>query len=299
MSYPILAFNESAGHANDCTTTTGWTQEIGPSLPAPTISCEYGDYIKLGGTPAGPGDESCYWEVNVTPDIDAELYKYYVLRWKTTVATTGLGARVEIRYAAGVPINEWILGETVPQFSDPANTFEVTVGTLSDVTGKDIDCVRFYADDYPNAVAAGGTFVWFDLLLLTESPFTFPKCDVDLFLPAPRIPVLEPPGRNGDILQNLGSKMARVHIQAEMTHESTSVWGTPKGQRFLQACHEQSDTLFHWLNLQSHGVKFKVCIDQEPLIRYANGRLTLDLWLKEYKLAPMSAIESYAERFGI
>ena len=289
MTYPTRTFNK--GFMNDCNTTTGWTAQIGPSLPAPTISCEYGDYIKLGGTPAGAGDESCYWEVNVTPDISGTTYKYYLLRYRTTVASDGLGARVQVRGSMGA--TQWIIGETNPEFS---TTWKVETGTLTAFGGEDIDCVRFYADDYPDAVAAGGTYVWFDMLLISENIFSFPKCNLKVFLPERRNPTLPIWGREGGIEQSGGSEKARVHLWGEMTHEST--WGTPKGQRFYQWCHEQGGDLWQWFTWADQNLKFKTKIVGKPEILFEGGKLTFDLWLEEYKLADACAVETYQERFG-
>ena len=290
MSYPTITYGH-APYITDCENKTSWTEWGAPTLGGTSLTVLYGDYLQIEGTPAGAGDEATYfgYAIPAAQQINTSTYPYFLVRYKTSAASDGCGARVRVGFTVG---EQWLLGETVPQFS---STWKVVSGTLT--PAKTLNRLDFWADDYPDAVAAGTFQVYYDFVLFCQDIFTFPKCNVALYLPNPRIADIPIPGREGQILQNLGSEKARVHLWEEMTQETTG-WGTPKGQRFYQIAHEMGSDLWQWLTLSSHNCAFKVCLESAPQIDFVEGKLTFDLWFKEYKLADAAVMESYSERFG-
>ena len=290
MSYPTI----TSGHApwiTDCNDATSWAEGPGPTLGGTSLTVLYGDYFQIEGTCAGAGNEATYFAYSFVPaeQFSTDDYPNYLIRYKTSAPSDGVGAAVKANFTIGT---QYLLGEAfIPEFS--AN-WTLKSGTLD--AGKTMSRVDLIANDYPDTVAAGTFQVYFDFILFYKDTFTFPKSNVILFLPKPNIANIPIPGREGEILQNLGSEKARVHLWEEMMREST--WGTPKGQWFYKIAHEMGGDLWQWLTLPSHSCKFKATFDTAPEILFENGKLTFDLWLKEYKLADAAAMETYQERFG-
>jgi hypothetical protein len=287
MSYPTITYGH--GFMDDVLLTSDWAEtEVGLAC-VPTN--EYGDYLKLVGTCDNVADEYALYRRNIT-NISTDTYKYALVRFKTSHASNGCQARVDFKFTVGTQSVD--LGYS--------QTWKTTLITLT--PAKTLDQIDLFADDEPNTVAAGDFEVWYDFVLVYEDTWSLPKCNVNLFLPKPRKPLLDIWGRDGGIEQSGGGGKARVHLWEDMTRETTG-WGTPKGQRLYQWNHELSTDLWQWLTLPSHTCKFKVTLDSDIEFPFVERRLKFDLWLREYKLAPTaivpkaSSVENYSERFGL
>jgi len=287
MSYPSTTYGKGLGWT-DCDDKTGYAKvDSADPLTGPSQTVENGDYFKIGGTCDNAADEWVYYKKVIT-GISSSTYNKFMVRWKTDTAAS-FGAKVSALVGG---VEKFLLGTaTVPVFT-PTSAFTVTSGTVPG--SGNITEIRFWMDDYPNTVAAGSGYAYYDFLMFYEGTFGFPNGNVRLLLPDSYVPQLHPPGRAGDIQQNLGSGMTEVHITSDLDQGS---WGTPVAQRIYQIDHEQPSQLWQWLTLQQ-GCAFKAYISQKPDIAFVDGKKSLDLWLTEYKLAPTTAIETYAERFG-
>jgi len=250
----------------------------------------HGDWFTIEGTPDSAADEYVYYTGNLQ-SFDSDIYTKYLLRWKTSASGNALGARAKITFTSG---EQWILGESAPQFS---TTFKVATGTIT--AGKTMTSLQVWADDYPDSVASGTSQVYFDFALLYPPVFTLPNVagGMKLHLP-PRKAFLAPPGRDVDITQHLGTKSAVVNISCDLDQGTWKRSGDMiDGEVFLDILHTRWP--WQWLNTGSH--QFKVTV--EPTFRWVNNgdgstsRL-LDLVFTEYSLSDKSN-ETYAERFGI
>ena len=286
MSYPTFSYHK--GWQDDGSSLTPlytWTEKGTGDGDVATMTVVDSEYFKIDLT-AVLGDASVYWEYpdSVGADdigIDSTIYQLVLYRYKCS--NPNVKAKIEEVWSGGAV--KTILPET------NATTFTYGTIIIDGTVGQDVDHIRLYAT---NAIGN----VYYDFVVLCEGTFTFPTADVELYLPQPTIANIGIPGRDGQILQNLGSELARVHITADMTPATTAEWGTPKGQRIYQICHHQSNDLWQWWEFPKHGVKFKACIESSPEISVTDTKMLLDLWLKEYKLGDACNSENYSERFG-
>lgn len=267
----------------------------GMTDPEATISSEYGDYLRLTGTLNDAGDEWLKATYDIT-DISADLYPNYLFRYRTSLASNGLGARLYVVYDDAS--TEFLLGETTPQFS---TTFKTVAGTLVNYSGLDIDKIVYWGDDYPNTVTGGITpYVEFDFILFHKDTFTLPHNghDLNLYIP-PRYGLLGPPGRIGDITQNLGNESARVEVSCDLDVGDWKRSGDyVDGEVFYEIAHKNTTEPWQWLDTGTE--QFKVTLEN-PIFRRIGGDVsthTLDLLFREYRLSDASS-ETYVERFGL
>lgn len=277
MSYPTITY----GHASDFTddmdvfSAAVWVPEGAPTLAA-TLEVDSGDYFKLTTT-GGAGSKD--WELTPATAVSVGPTGTYK-KWKVRCKTEGT-----IQYKVQATLS--VSGAVDLVAAGSSTTFKLFEGTFS--VDENLQKLRIYIVGTHGA----NRIVYYDFILIAQNEFAFPNAVVHLFLPEARDAVLRPPGRAGNILQDLGSEMAQVHITADLDLGS---WGTPVAAVVDQISHEQSTDLWQWLTLQL-GRKFKARFMQKPEITFIDGKKGLDLWLMEYKLAPTNA-ENYAERFG-
>lgn len=185
-----------------------------------TQEVEKNAYFKLTGVCDGAGDEFVYYEKDVT-NISMDDFTHFVIRWKTSVASSGLGARVRLVFTSGT---EFILGSSAPEFSSTADTWKLTTGTITS-TGKTLDKIRLYADDDPDSLASGTYYVYYDYILLYNDDFEFPYVTEPIELSnVNREGILRIPGRVGDVVQYMGMDSPLITIRGEM--DSNANWGT-------------------------------------------------------------------------
>ena len=263
--------------------------------------CLYGDVYKITATCDGTGNEYAYYSKTISPTINTTTYNKFLLRWKTSVGSVGLGARVYVGFTSG---SQWILGGTTPQFSD-ADTWKVTSGTLT--SGKYVNLIAFYADDYPDTVSVGTYDVSYEFVLFHKGTFTFPNVAHGLeFSPPPKYGIIPIFGRVGDITQGGGSESATASVSCDLDigdwkrpQDSTSKTDYVDGEVFYDIAHNSSSEPWQWLDTGKQ--QFKATLE-EPKIRYdkdgKTSRRTLDLLFREYRLS-CAGNESYVERFGL
>jgi len=186
-----------------------------PTLTDTSLTVESGDIFKLAGT-ASAADKYTYWEYDFT-DIATSFSSKWLVRYKTSVASVGLGAKVEVVYKT--PAGTEVLFGTTPLFS---NEWTTIAGTIVNAGGATlIDKIRFYA---VSDAACSGAVVWYDFALLHEATFIFPFFK-NVRLETPRKDVeIDIPGRDGGILQKLGLKSPIIILSGSMQH-GEDTWG--------------------------------------------------------------------------
>lgn len=219
MTLPTITYG--IGWQSDCPDTTGWTNDggAGDNIGAPAFAAEIGDVLKLGGTCSLSTDEYIYRLYDLT-NFSSTTFNNFAIKWKTYDSSNSLGARAKVRYTVGT---EWILGETVPQFD---LDWHITTGTLT--TGKTVDKLELWADDYPDTVDSAVSVVYFDWIMFYTGTFSFPDFKVFPLGLDKKIARLEIPGRDGDVIQDLGMKSPELVLRGNM--QSGESWGTPLGE---------------------------------------------------------------------
>jgi hypothetical protein len=291
MSYqPTITYGKAwQDDGNDLSPLYTWTEKGTGDGDTTDFIIENNDYFRIPLSFIG-GDASVYWEY---PDsagadnllIDTDDYPNIMWRYKGMPGQTTC-AKIELVFDGGG--TQIVLNET--------HTETLTVGTATIDAGERLDHVRLYA-------TTGVGLVFYDFLMVYKGTFTFPKADVHPYWGNPAVSQLGV-RKGGGVPQDLGGEWSRIHITAEMTHESTADWGSPKGKYLKQILHEQPNDLWQWLTLPSHDSAFKARIPQPIEMPYVNGKLNLDLWLEEYKLGATPPSTAYSitetsdERFG-
>ena len=284
MATPTFTYGNYC--VDDCNDTAGWTPtNSADPLTGIDFSCPDGDCLKITGTCDAAADEYVYYTKDVI-NVAMASYPKCLIRWKTSAPSDGLIAKI---------VFEWTVGDYVYPLGF-SETYTTTVIDLSAYSAKTLHQIHLYADDDPDALAAGTFSVFYDFIMFYDDIFTFPDVGtlVDPYLPPPRMPTLKIPGLDGELPQYLGADLTRIHVTADM---NLGDWGTPKGKRIYQVMHEQSGCPFMWVTFPEHGLKFKGYIESCNL-PFRDGKMSLDMWIKEYKLGSASTVETYAERFG-
>lgn len=218
MTAPTITYGH--GYLTDCDDNTGWSETVSGILAADaSLTVDHGDIFNITAKLDGAGDENVQYEKNIT-NISSNTYPYFLVRYKTSASSNSLGARVKLVFTSGT---QWILGETTPQFS---TTWKVVTGTIT--TGKTIDKIQVWADDYPDSANSGTPSVYFDFILLCKYIWTLP--DFKVLRPAfeKKIAQIPIPERDGDVIQDLGLKSPQIILQGDMQHGES--WGTPYGE---------------------------------------------------------------------
>lgn len=232
MTNPTLTYGH--GFLNDMDDAADWT-ETESSLTCAHSSL-YADVLKLEGTPNDSGDEYAYYEQNIT-DISSSTYTKYMVRWRTSESSNGLGARVKLVFTSGT---QWILGEDAPEFS---TTWQVETGDIT--TGKTVDKVQLWADDYPDSTDSGTDQVYFDFVLLHKNTFTFPfvagNVELDMLNLHAKIPGLS---RVGSHTQYMGMQDPIIRLNGEM--DSNTDWGSPDGEYLYYIWSHAHEDTFQW-----------------------------------------------------
>lgn len=233
------------------------------------------------------GGKKTYWEYNLT-DISADLYPMWIVRYKTSQAAVGVGAKVEVVYSD--TSTEILFGST-PAFS---TLWNIETGTLSSGSGLDVDKIRLYglSDDICSAES-----VYYDFVLLHKSSFTLPNVAFGMeFKPPPKYAVIPIPARVGDITQNLGSESATVNASCDLLIGTwTRTNDYVPAEVFYDIAHNSSTEPWQWLTTGTE--QFKVTLE-DPVIRRQGDSKILDLLFREYRLSDASN-ETYIERFGL
>lgn len=297
----MVSITYGHGDLRECDNKTGWAETEGGI--AGTLSVLYGDVFEIKCEDVNtPETEYVYYEKNID-NISSDTYPKFLLRYKTSVSANGVGARVRLIFTSG---EQWILGGSEPQFS---TTWKVVSGDIT--SDKTIDKIQLWADDWPNSIDSGTYYVYFEFVLLHKGTFTFPFVHTLKIDPELNDVELGIPGRDGDITQDLGSKLTPIYINGEMDVRNEDVtppqnpWKiTPRGtygaygEIFYSILHEASSDPWQWLT--SELANFKVRLIKFPLSMERDSKVQrrYELLLKEYRLSDASH-ETYEERFGL
>ena len=296
MTSPSLTYGR--GYGTDCESKTSWNL-TNSSIDTPTHVVQVNDYFELQGTCDDAGDEYFYVEYDMT-NISSDVYTKYLVRWKTSASSNGLGAQVVLIFTVG---DQYIVGSVAPEFS---TDWTVSSGTIT--SGKTIDKIRLYANDEPNTVTAGTYQVNYDFCLLHKDTFTFPNVAFGLdFTPPPRYATIPISSRVGDITQNLGSESATVRASCDLDIDNdTNDWKRPQGtltpkddyvngEVFMEIAHRSYTEPWQWLDTGKE--QFKVTLENPVFRRMGKGHI-LDLLFREKRVSDASN-ELYYERFGL
>lgn len=272
MTVPTITYGH--GLTEDCDDDTGYSEvNFGMTAGQTSLVVENGDIFKLTGVCDSSSDEFVMYEKDIT-NISTDVYTKFLARWKTSAASNGLGAKIIIVFTSG---NQTILGASAPEFS---TTWQVTSGTLT--AGKTIDKIQFYADDNPNSVASGTYQVYYDFLLLHKDTFTFPNF-TDLTVDFPKkVARLAIPGREGDILQDLGMGSAEIVLSGDIM--SGKSWGSPDGEYFYYIVRDDP-----WQWFSSDVINCKVVVERPRLAQVASSghQRTWELRMLQYSLSDL------------
>lgn len=289
------------GHAylNECGKTSDWSFGENSGIGSLAIDTTYPSRICMTGTCDDAANEYAYYSRDISSlVITTSVYPKIMVRWKTSAASNGLGARVRIDYT-DASTQDILNAASTPQFSQK---WTVTTATLT--PGKTVKYILLYVDDYPNTVASGTFSTYYEYILFYTGTFTFPNVghSMDVHLP-PRYATIPIPGRIGDITQNLGSESAFVNISCDLdvgTWKRLIANGFTQddyvdGEVFYDISHNSYKEPFQWLKTGQE--QFKATLET-PILRRENGRRMLNLLFREYRHFDAS-LESYIERFGL
>ena len=296
MTLPTLTYLQ--GLNIDCDNDTGWTRSHS-GLPDAALTVVNSNIFKMTGTCDAATEEYAYWEKDVT-DFSSTTYNKWMLKWRTSVASSGLGAKVVVEYDDAS--EEAIFGYT-PQFSD---SWALETGTLT--TGKTVDKIQFHMNDHPNSVDSGAYSVYYDFLIFYNDTFTFPyfKNLYPLKLHN-NYATIKPPGKMGVIHQYMGMDNIQLELTGDMMSGET--WGGSNmtyGEYITLMFMEASTIPFQWLtsdliNCKVIPVDFEVG-QQEGEDNQRQWRLILEEYSKgafDSSDISSSVTERMKYRFGI
>jgi hypothetical protein len=276
MTAPTLTYGIAV--LDDCLDITAYSEtESGLTC---AITADPSDVIKLTGTCDNAADEYAYYEIDVT-NTSTAVSNFWALRYKTSVASDGLGARVDVLYDDAT--TETVFGAT-PQFS---TTWKYETGTFA--ASKTIDKIRFYADDYPDTVTAGSFAVWYDFFMIFGGTFTFPHtCTMNgtggVFAEfGNKIGTIPIFGRDTDIKQKAGRKNTTFTIKGDMIYAETG-WGTPLGQFIIAALKDR----WCWFTCDLAEMKVQVKDFRPSQDAASDSQVTYELVLEEYSYSDKS-----------
>lgn len=220
MTRPTITY----GHEllDNCTSIAGWQEHFSGMLATDaTLTVVDDDLFRIEAVVDDAGNEYCYYQYPTAGSplsIDTDTYKKLLVRWKTNVASNGVGARVMVWYdaawhyaAVGVDYPEFNIGWKVSSADLPPN--------------KTIEYVAFVADDYPDDCPSDTYYVYFDFILLHKDTFTIPATDAIHLRFRNQFVDLSPLERVGEISQNLGATSPEITLTG--TVKSNTGWGSP------------------------------------------------------------------------
>ncbi len=94
---PTITYGQ--GFLTDCNSSTSWSEVSPPSLSSTSLTVTSDDYFDIVGT-ASAASQSTYFEYDLT-NLNPGLYDYALVRYKTSEASTGLGAKVTLVFSDG------------------------------------------------------------------------------------------------------------------------------------------------------------------------------------------------------
>ena len=235
MTAPTITYGHGA--FTDCDDGSIWTFSQGYNISGTSKTIEHNDILKLGATFDDSGNEFAVWDYDIT-NISSDTYSKIIVRWKTSVSSNGGGARVQLQFSDAT--TQYIVGETNPEFS---TTWKVTTATIT--SGKTIDKIRVWIDDYPDSVASGTDYVYIDFIMICKGIFTFPQCD-EVSMDLTNVYAdLTAPTRVGDITQYLAMNSPIIRLTGKIDVD-TSNWGSPYGEYLYYIWREACSDPWQW-----------------------------------------------------
>jgi hypothetical protein len=307
-----VAFPNITGNG-DTYAFSKWRRTAGTQdLDGEAISTIYNDYLKLDCAAAEAGDY-CYWDLyhhaTTGPgaagplNLNTDISRKVLVRWKTGVASAGLGLTAVAVYQGGT--SDYIVGTvyTSPQFSTGW-----TVSTLTLDLAKTLDYIRIYAYSDTNATTGS---VYVDFILVCQGIFTWPFTGGVKLRGHNNNQYLKPLSKVGNATQYLGADDSTLQIYGDIDSTGTNAagvplvgegwhgkWTTHDGEAFYQILHYGFGDPWQWFT--SDVASFKVTIDDFEIdqIDTSKNLLWYELDLHEYRLGSAS-VETHLERFGI
>jgi hypothetical protein len=306
LTKPTITYGHVWTHDGD--SLTNWHHEDGaPDLAGGAIALDNGDYLLLSCLNTDHDGEFCYWtyydEAGATDlDINTTINPKFLIRYKTSVATAGLGLAVKAIYSGGAA---WILGtDAAPVYS---TTYKVEALTLSTVLGT-LDHIRVYAINELDHTANN---IHIDFLTAYQGIFLWPfhgGVRLDGYNTYAR---LKPINKVGNATQWLGADDSTLRVWGDI--DTTGVdaagvpivnsgwhgrWTTHDGEAFYQVLHYMSSEPWVWFT--SDVASLKITLDHFGIEQAdtAKNLLVYELDMHEYRLGS-AGVETNLERFGI
>ena len=307
-----LALTSKHGCLDDGDSASGWNPSVvGLAGGDYSIEVDNATYLKVMCKPdADPDNEYVVYQKQIATNFSSTTYPNYLVRWKTSDTTTGVGAILKVMYDDDAT-TETLVGPS-PQFSD---TWTVSSGTLD--SGNTIKHLQIIADDSPDTTSDGVEhYVYVDYFFFYGNEFSFPHLDADnIEMPFPlRQPILGIPSKGGDITQNLGTENNVIRIRGlDLTKGDWLRDSNDKldGELFLDMVHNSASEPWQWLKTgplnptttpdrSDSTMNFKVTVHPVFRLSMIDGapKLVVDLELREYTQGDKNQ-ESHRERWGI
>jgi hypothetical protein len=223
------------------------------------------DVFDITGT-ASAAAQHTYWECDLT-DLDSSVYAWIVVRYKTSDASAGLAAKVELVFTSGT--------QTVldAKFSSAWATVAVAV-----TAGKTIDKIRLYA--VSDSACGAGHHVYYDFALICKGKFTFPSVSGRVHFEMNNVYADLPiPNRIGNETQYMGMNCPDIQIDGKVD-VSTVGWGVPYGEYLMLIMQEASADPFQWFT--SDMVNCKVTPRRLSIDQDGQALRTWSFYLKQY-----------------
>jgi hypothetical protein len=219
------------GFLADCNSKTGWTEESAKTLTATSNTVADDDVFDITGT-ASAAAQHTYWECDLA-NLSSDVYAWIVVRYKTSDASAGLAAKVELVFTDGT---QTVLGTA---FSSAWAIKAVAV-----TAGKIIDKIRLYA--VSDSACGAGHHVYYDFALICRGGFTFPSVSGSLHFEMNNVYADLPiPSRIGDETQYMGMNCPDIVLNGRVD-VSTAGWGIPLGEYLMLIMQEASADPFQW-----------------------------------------------------
>ena len=222
MGRPTISYDHK--FTDNCNATTGWSADGAHETGlAVTRTIQKSAYFQFSCVTDNVANEYAYYERDIT-NFTTTGTERYALRWKTEVASAGVGLKFEVVFTDG---SQWLVGDaTGPEFS---TTWKNTYGLLT--SGKTVDKIRIWLDDDPDDCPSATYLVYVQYILLYGEDFTFPYVSKPLLLESThREALLSPLSRGGNISQHFGMDSPVIVIAGTM--DDNAAWSiSPTGYK--------------------------------------------------------------------
>ena len=245
---------------SDCNSKTSWNEEfVTKTLTSTSNTVTNDDIFDITGTASAAGQHT-YWGYDFA-NLDSNLYTWIVVRYKTSEASAGLGAKVVLIFNDSS--TQTILDTTF-------NTVWTTVSVIV-TANKTIDVIRLYAVSDSNC--GSGHHVYYDFALICKGKFTFPSLenlDFDMDNIYADLPI---PSRIGNQTQYAGMNSPDIRLDGRIDVTTTG-WGTPYGEYMMLIMQEAATDPFQWFTSDLTNCKVT-----PRHVKISQNREALRIWL--------------------